>query len=764
MLKRVYLVLLIGLFYLSLTAQTTYTSKEIDRLVDLGKLWGILHYFHPNMASGAIKTDSLIIQNAESLSKNPSAENFKRCVANMLAQLNDPATGIEERETTHKSNLLFTYNQENIAIHHLQGNIKYIALPTTSASNKKKLTDVGIDATLWEHSSGIILDLRNKQNAWMSDFDFMTNLLPEIQARLLGNKKLPDLFVRSIFHNGFLSQADNNPNVYSAGWKTDSKNNNKPGDAKKFNKPFLVILNYTSNSELIERFLLLKAADVCKVVIEGRQMGVETGSTYSIPLADSLTARVRINEHYMENGKLLPAPDNFISYIGDTSLSGSFVQKCIKILQSNTSNNQLPKTISLKYVYPKPELYSDNTYPSTGLRLMGLYNWWNAIHYFFPYKHLTNNKWDSVLHRYIPQMVNTKDSVAYLLTVCAMSSEINDCHGIVFGDNRTTTLKNTLGYWPPVRLSFIENKLVVGGVTKDSLLGMDEIKLWDEIQKIDGLPVEAVAEKWRNFFSTSNESTFKRDVVRHLLKGSLNSKVTLDVMRDGKPLSITLLRNTSTVVSNKLIDFNDDYPMSKLFGDSIGYVNMELLSRAKVDSVMNALEKTKAIIFDIRNYPQGTAWSIAPKLTASQKTAVLFDKPYVTYDDIFGNERKTNMRDYFTVYPSSKKNSYKGKIIIVCNENTQSQAEYSIMMFQGATDVTVIGSQTAGADGNITTVAIPGGYKVWFSGLGILYPDGTETQRKGIKVDVIAKPTLKGMKEGKDEVLDAALQVAQKHQ
>jgi C-terminal processing protease CtpA/Prc len=57
------------------------------------------------------------------------------------------------------------------------------------------------------------------------------------------------------------------------------------------------------------------------------------------------------------------------------------------------------------------------------------------------------------------------------------------------------------------------------------------------------------------------------------------------------------------------------------------------------------------------------------------------------------------------------------------------------MMYQAAINATVIGSQTAGADGNVTTVVLPGGYMASFSGLGILYPDGTQTQRTGIKID-----------------------------
>jgi C-terminal processing protease CtpA/Prc len=80
------------------------------------------------------------------------------------------------------------------------------------------------------------------------------------------------------------------------------------------------------------------------------------------------------------------------------------------------------------------------------------------------------------------------------------------------------------------------------------------------------------------------------------------------------------------------------------------------------------------------------------------------------------------------------------------------------MMFQGATNVTVIGSQTAGADGNVTEVVLPGGYSASFSGLGIYYPDGTPTQRVGIKIDIPVKPTLQGIRNNKDEVLQRGLQ------
>ena len=43
------------------------------------------------------------------------------------------------------------------------------------------------------------------------------------------------------------------------------------------------------------------------------------------------------------------------------------------------------------------------------------------------------------------------------------------------------------------------------------------------------------------------------------------------------------------------------------------------------------------------------------------------------------------------------------------------------------------------------------------SGIGVFYPDHRPTQRIGIVPDVEAKPTIAGIKAGRDEVLETAI-------
>jgi C-terminal processing protease CtpA/Prc len=78
------------------------------------------------------------------------------------------------------------------------------------------------------------------------------------------------------------------------------------------------------------------------------------------------------------------------------------------------------------------------------------------------------------------------------------------------------------------------------------------------------------------------------------------------------------------------------------------------------------------------------------------------------------------------------------------------------MALKTASRAIVMGSQTAGADGNISFVSFPGGINTLFSGIGVFYPDGKETQGVGIIPDVKILPTPKGIAEGKDEVLEKA--------
>ena len=62
-------------------------------------------------------------------------------------------------------------------------------------------------------------------------------------------------------------------------------------------------------------------------------------------------------------------------------------------------------------------------------------------------------------------------------------------------------------------------------------------------------------------------------------------------------------------------------------------------------------------------------------------------------------------------------------------------------------------------DGNTSDLLLPGNLHLRITGVGMFYPDGRKTQQVGIIPDVRAVPTIAGITQGRDEVLERAEQL-----
>jgi C-terminal processing protease CtpA/Prc len=94
---------------------------------------------------------------------------------------------------------------------------------------------------------------------------------------------------------------------------------------------------------------------------------------------------------------------------------------------------------------------------------------------------------------------------------------------------------------------------------------------------------------------------------------------------------------------------------------------------------------------------------------------------------------------------------------MLINEDAISQSEHTCLFFAAATDVTFIGTPTAGANGDVTTMVLPGNLQVSFTGQNVRHADGRQLQRVGIQPHIKVARTSRGIVEGRDEILEAAL-------
>jgi len=378
--------------------------------------------------------------------------------------------------------------------------------------------------------------------------------------------------------------------------------------------------------------------------------------------------------------------------------------------------------------------YKNFEYPTTNYRLLSLFKYWNIIEYFFPYKYMTDQDWDEVLTEMLPKFQYAKDTTVYHLAMLETVAKIDDSHAYF----RTPWTHQINGgqFAIPFRVRLEDDHVLVTGYLNDSIGVSTGVLIGDRITHVDGKSYQESLKDSYKYIPASNLQRKKSFGSYYLLNGK------------DKSISLTFKRGDSSFTKNierfPYKDFNYESKPHILARDTvlkgnIGYVNMGKVKMIKsVDTIMDKLKDCKGIIFDIRNYPSGTYRRFAAHLVPERTPFVKIITPYLSYPGrfIWKNSK------YHSVGGIKKKNVYQGKVVLLVYGRTQSHAEYSAMALQTAPKVITMGTQTAGADGTVSPIEFVGGYKTRFSGNGIFYPDGTETQRKGIKIDIRAKDSV----------------------
>lgn len=409
------------------------------------------------------------------------------------------------------------------------------------------------------------------------------------------------------------------------------------------------------------------------------------------------------------------------------------------------------------YVSPAEELnpsfkneagYRSMKAEDDGFRMLALFRYWNIIEYFFPYKHLFTEDWSSILKEFLPQFAANRSPLDYRLTCWRLVNKVHDSHASIYGDS---ILNNWTGMKGPVMdFKTIDKKIIVSDYLDDSLAGFETVKPGDEILTVNGKSIDEIRKVYEPYLCASNATVADRNLIWRFL-----------FFKHDDSLTVTYKRGEKINKATMHLYFHPPYqngnswrrPMYQLLSDDIGYINIGKIKADSLPVIFKQFRNTKGIIIDIRNYPIEFMPYVMGKYLKPGHT------PFVKYTGPdYQNPGGFRLIDHIKNGPTEKDSveMYKGLVIILVNEQTQSSAEYTAMALRTAPRAIVMGSQTAGADGDISRVPFPGGFYSPFSGLGIYYPDGEDTQGIGIVPDIVVYPTQKGIAAGMDEVLEKA--------
>lgn len=400
-------------------------------------------------------------------------------------------------------------------------------------------------------------------------------------------------------------------------------------------------------------------------------------------------------------------------------------------------------------LFPHEEAYAAPSLPAQGLRLLGLCRYWNMFQYYYPYPYALKEDWAQVLPDLLPHFAKATTPLAYRHAALALFARVHDGHSRFYPPDPLLGAERG-AYQVAADIQFIDHQAVVVRVRRDGLVPPSPLEPGDVLTHLAGTAVADLVKQRLPEAGASNAAAQLNTIALNLLYGP-TPQVEMVVLRAGQPLR--LVAPAVPVGSVPPVQPAVADSMYRLLTPEVGYIDMARIKGAKVSAIMQAFARTKGIVVDQRNYPGEAVPTYLPGFFLAQP--VPFAK-FTQRDPSYPGRFLWQPAD--TLHPMSP-TPYQGQVVVLVNEVSRSLAEFTAMAFQATPHGTLLGSQTAGADGNTTAITLPGGLKTLMTGIGAYYPDGCETQRVGLRIDVPVRPTIVGLREGRDELRDRAIKL-----
>lgn len=754
-----------------------YDSAAIHRIADFGRVWGVIRYFHPLAGKGKLDTDSLVIDYLEPLLASPTPASFQRVLAQVFTRLGDPQSKIIDQNSL-PTNTTWFKERPHLVHQHLPTGASYLAL-SQQACQKPIQTDSLLEQLA--RQSMVVIDLRNERIDNALGLTQYTQFVQPLISQLI-EQPLVLPTARSFYYHGLLRQdfpdelnllptekdgrMDQHYQVYF-GLRNMSEGVYLPVNPlkKRIKTKICFLINRFVNVNSLKAIMALHHRQGCRVILEGDMPEYMYGECYRMTLADGVSVKIRTSEVIYEDGTLGSDVDQRLNEQADTAWQSPLIRQAVQLLHQPLpplSPKAVQNTVYIRY--PQSDYPVDKA-PSAVLRLLGLFNGWNTIHYFSPNKPLLALSWEKALPRFIPQFLAASTDSLYFMALMNLTGSLRDGHSILISKRGGRSPKGILDGNLPIGVKVFGQKTYIINVLADTtqVSTLAQIQPGDELVRIDQLTPAQLAAQWRDYLPASNQAGFEREFyMTWLTVGRVGSRAQVTLKRNGQYRTVWLRRILRdhyyslwgrTAPSPKLPPY-----MSRLAGN-IGYLRINRLYSSQLDSIANYLKDCPVVLLDCRGYPRDSQFGshLASYIAHQPDTVALNRFPFIFSPN---PGQQLTSTEYQIIQPSGNALLKQKRYILLVDEGVQSQGEGNVIGLQGVTQSITVGTSTAGANGMAITLRFPGGYFSFFSGFGEYYPDNTPNQKLGVKLDKKVPLTLRGYLDARDEIYEHGLRLA----
>lgn len=395
---------------------------------------------------------------------------------------------------------------------------------------------------------------------------------------------------------------------------------------------------------------------------------------------------------------------------------------------------QLAKINSSDYTLNGSDLY---------FRLGNTINAWNIFQHFFPYFDHAKTNWGDDLSQALGKCYQDKNDFDYAKTLKKLTAKLKDGH-----INLWSKSSNINQYMPPIIWKWVENKLVITGIMDSTL----KLKKGDIVEKINGEDVKTYFARINSFISAATPGLLNYRAQTESLMGEKDSPFNLS-LSEGKEIKLSRNMHSSTYY-----DLTPKQDTIKQLGNNITYISISNATMAKINNALPLLQKSQAIICDLRGYPADNTGLMEYLMVKDDTSSKWMQIPQIIYPD---QENITGYK-FERWHLKAKSPHLNAKIIFLIDGQAISYAESYMSFIEHYKLATIIGQPTAGTNGNINTITLPGGYSMWFTGMKVLKHDGSPLHGIGISPNIYVEQTIRGIKENRDEILERAINEASK--
>lgn len=165
-----------------------------------------------------------------------------------------------------------------------------------------------------------------------------------------------------------------------------------------------------------------------------------------------------------------------------------------------------------------------------------------------------------------------------------------------------------------------------------------------------------------------------------------NNTLLLKYVSNGKIQQKNIKTENRKYWLEKLQNSNQDTLSYMIIDNNIGYINLSAITKEDIPIIKQKFANTDGIIIDLRIFPPDIYHMLAPFFVCETKGFARHT---------WANPNNPGEFILSPIYkiPKSQK-TYRGKLVVIVNEDTGSNAEYAAMAFRAGNRVSIIGSNT----------------------------------------------------------------------